>query len=67
MPVLGLFLVFAALIAPALWRQSGASPTIAWLGSGVACGLGLAASWAFDVPKGTAAGRTRPPDPAAIP
>ncbi len=51
-PVLGLFLVFAMLIAPALWRRAGASRAAAWGGGVVACGAGLAASWAFDAPSG---------------
>lgn len=51
-PVLGLFLVFAMLIAPALWLRSGASRAMAWGGAVLACGAGLAASWAFDAPSG---------------
>ncbi len=51
-PVLGLFLVFATLIAPALWQRAGASRTAAWGGAVAACGVGLAASWAFDAPSG---------------
>lgn len=51
-PVLGLFLVFAALIAPALWQRAGFSRTLAWGGAVAACGAGLAASWAFDAPSG---------------
>jgi zinc/manganese transport system permease protein len=51
-PVLGLFLVFAALIAPALWQRAGASPTVGRLGAVAACGGGLAASWTFDAPSG---------------
>ncbi len=50
--VLGLFVVFAGLIAPGLWRRAG-------LGGGAAVALalaaalaGLAASWAFDAPSG---------------
>ncbi len=51
-PVLGLFLVFAMLIAPALWQRAGASRALAWAAAVAACGLGLAASWAFDAPSG---------------
>jgi len=51
-PVLGLFLVFATLIAPALWQRAGASRALAWAGAVVACGAGLGASWAFDAPSG---------------
>ena len=51
-PVLGLFLVFAALIAPALWQRAGAPPLWARLGAVAACALGLAASWALDAPSG---------------
>jgi zinc/manganese transport system permease protein len=50
--VLGLFLVFAALIAPALWQQAGVSRTAAWAGAMASCGVGLAASWALDAPSG---------------
>lgn len=51
-PVLGLFLVFAALIAPALWQRAGASPATARAGGVAACVAGVAASWAFDAPSG---------------
>ena len=51
-PVLGLFLVFAALIAPALWQQRGAPAWAARAGTVVAAGAGLAASWVFDAPSG---------------
>ena len=51
-PVLGLFLVFATLIAPALWQRAGASRASAWAIAIVACAAGLAASWAFDAPSG---------------
>lgn len=51
-PVLGLFLVFAMLIAPALWLHAGATKGFAWAGAVTACGAGLAASWAFDAPSG---------------
>jgi zinc/manganese transport system permease protein len=51
-PVLGLFLVFATLIAPALWQRAGAAPRWARVGAAVACTLGLAASWALDAPSG---------------
>ena len=51
-PVLGLFVVFAALISPALWQRAGASPALAWAGAAVACGIGLAGSWLLDAPSG---------------
>ena len=51
-PVLGLFLVFAALIAPALWQRAGLSPAAARAGGVAACAAGVAASWAFDAPSG---------------
>ncbi|MFG6446629.1 metal ABC transporter permease [Roseateles sp. BYS180W] len=51
-PVLGLFLVFATLIAPALWQRSGVAPWRAWGGAVLACALGLGASWAWDAPSG---------------
>jgi len=47
-PVLGLFVVFALLIAPALWS----SPRLALPGSALAIGLGMAASWTLDAPSG---------------
>ncbi len=51
-PVLGLFLVFATLIAPALWQRAGAPARWAWTGAIAACALGLAVSWALDAPSG---------------
>ncbi|MFM7330774.1 MAG: metal ABC transporter permease [Brachymonas sp.] len=51
-PVLGLFLVFATLIAPALWQHAGLSRTTAWAGALTACAFGLTASWWFDAPSG---------------
>jgi zinc/manganese transport system permease protein len=51
-PVLGLFLVFAALIAPALWQRAGVAGPLAWAGGAAACALGLAASWLLDAPSG---------------
>lgn len=51
-PVLGLYLVFALLIAPALWRLRGlAMPRVLAL-AGLACAAGLALSWALDWPSG---------------
>lgn len=50
--VLGLFIVFAALIAPGLWARAGAArlrATLLALGAALA---GLAASWLFDAPSG---------------
>lgn len=51
-PVLGLFVVFAALIAPALWQLAGVTRMAAWAGAAAACGVGLAASWTLDAPSG---------------
>ena len=51
-PVLGLFVVFAALIAPALWQRAGWSAVGAGLGAMAASAFGLLASWMFDVPSG---------------
>lgn len=51
-PVLGLFVVFAALIAPALWQRAGAAGWAASAGALAACGAGLAASWLLDAPSG---------------
>jgi zinc/manganese transport system permease protein len=53
--ILGLFVVFAALIAPALWRQADAPRSLALGGAIGACAAGLAASWAFDVSSGACA------------
>lgn len=51
-PVLGLFLVFALLIAPALWERAGMTRARALL-AGIAAGLlGLASSWVLDAPSG---------------
>lgn len=51
-PILGLFVVFAALIAPALWQRSGVPRLAAWAAAVLACGAGLAASWLLDAPSG---------------
>jgi zinc/manganese transport system permease protein len=51
-PVLGLYLVFAVLIAPALWHLRGASLATALGLAGLACSLGLVVSWARDWPSG---------------
>ncbi|MET0332731.1 MAG: metal ABC transporter permease [Rhizobacter sp.] len=51
-PVLGLFVVFAALIAPALWMQNGTATVRACAGGAFASAVGLAASWALDWPSG---------------
>ncbi len=53
-PVLGLFVVFAALIAPALWHRAGVPTWLACLGAVLASALGLLASWVLDVPSGAA-------------
>lgn len=51
-PVLGLFVVFAALIAPALWRRAGHGWGLALGGALAAVGAGLACSWGLDAPSG---------------
>jgi zinc/manganese transport system permease protein len=51
-PTLGLFVVFAALIAPALWQKSGTHGVAARAAAVLACSAGLAASWWFDAPSG---------------
>lgn len=51
-PVLGLFVVFALLIAPALWRQAGSGWPLTLASAGTACALGLAGSWVLDAPSG---------------
>lgn len=51
-PVLGLYLVFALLIGPALWTRRGSAPATALLLGLAACLLGLGASWALDWPSG---------------
>jgi zinc/manganese transport system permease protein len=51
-PVLGLYLVFALLIAPALWLARGLRLAPAVGLAGLACALGLALSWALDWPSG---------------
>ena len=51
-PSLGLFLVFASLIAPALWIQRGLN---SWAAMGIAslfCWIGLLLSWVADTPSG---------------
>ena len=51
-PALGLFLVFASLIAPALWIQRGFN---SWAAIGTAslfCLVGLLLSWVADTPSG---------------
>jgi zinc/manganese transport system permease protein len=51
-PALGLFVVFACLIAPALWVERGLALRWALLG-GMACSLlGLLLSWQADWPSG---------------
>ncbi|MDO9091765.1 MAG: metal ABC transporter permease [Rubrivivax sp.] len=51
-PTLGLFVVFAALIAPALWQRSGSHRVAAWTAGVLACGVGLGVSWWLDAPSG---------------
>jgi len=51
-PVLGLFVVFAGLIAPALWMQAGARAAAAVGGAIAAAAAGIAVSWWLDWPSG---------------
>ncbi len=51
-PVLGLFVVFAALITPALWRRAGAPWWLSLAGTLAACAAGLGLSWWWDAPSG---------------
>lgn len=51
-PVLGLFVVFAALIAPALWMRAGRHWGQALAATGTACAAGLLLSWLLDAPSG---------------
>lgn len=51
-PALGLFLVFASLIAPALWIERGLRPWVATLIASLFCLLGLLISWLADTPSG---------------
>lgn len=50
--VLGLFVVFAALIAPGLWRRAGHGAVAATAGALTAAVAGLGASWVLDAPSG---------------
>jgi zinc/manganese transport system permease protein len=52
-PALGLFLVFATLIVPALWQRAGLRLWGAALAALGASAAGLATSWAFDWPSGS--------------
>jgi zinc/manganese transport system permease protein len=51
-PVLGLFLVFVILIAPALWMRRGMSMFMVMLATFIVTDIGLWASWLFDLPSG---------------
>lgn len=51
-PVLGLFVVFVALIAPALWVRRGLGPWLALAAAATAGALGLLGSWLWDAPSG---------------
>lgn len=51
-PALGLFLVFASLIAPALWIERGLKPWMAMIVAAMFCLLGLVLSWLLDTPSG---------------
>jgi len=51
-PALGLFLVFASLIAPALWIQRGLNSWAAMGTASLFCLVGLLLSWVADTPSG---------------
>jgi zinc/manganese transport system permease protein len=51
-PVLGLMLVFACLIAPALWIRTGRSMTQSIAVSMFTASVGLLGSWVLDAPSG---------------
>lgn len=51
-PILGLFVVFACLISPALWVHRGLTLTLSITLAIIAASLGLSASWFFDAPSG---------------
>jgi zinc/manganese transport system permease protein len=51
-PALGLFLVFASLIAPALWIEKGLKPWASMLAASLICLMGLLLSWVADTPSG---------------
>ncbi len=51
-PALGLMLVFATLMAPALWMARGLKSRVALVLSGGALASGLATSWWLDAPSG---------------
>ena len=51
-PLLGLYLVFALLISPALWTQRGWPLGAAMALALAACAAGLGLSWAWDAPSG---------------
>ncbi|MDI9332617.1 MAG: metal ABC transporter permease [Alphaproteobacteria bacterium] len=51
-PALGLMLVFASLMTPALWLARGVGVARTYALSAIALGLGLAVSWWLDAPSG---------------
>ena len=57
-PTLGLFLVFASLIAPALWIQRGFNSWAAISAASLFCLVGLLLSWVADTPSGPTVGVT---------
>jgi len=56
-PVLGLFVVFALLVAPGLWTRTVAWPWV-WAMTLGACTVGLGASWVLDAPSGACVAAT---------
>lgn len=51
-PALGLFVVFALLIAPGLWQRAGLGKLAAVVLGALSCGAALALSWWLDLPSG---------------
>ncbi len=55
-PLLGLYLVFVCLIAPALWIERSGKPLLSSLTAGLVFVLGVVLSYWFDWPTGTTVG-----------